>query len=134
MRWANSHSSEAPANTRIGSAPSAATKVSRAVSERAGRAAEESPARATCAELSDSDWVIADHVAEAAPGLDEVGPELLAQAIDQHFDHVGILVEVLIVDVLGQLGLGDDGVRAVHQVREQPVLQRGQRDRLAAPR
>src|SRR5262245_36286209 len=115
MRSANSHRREAPASTRIGKAPTAATSVRRAVSERAGASA----LRSACGDTSDSDWVIADQVAEAAPRLDEIGAEFLAQAIHQYLDDVGILVEVLVVDVLRQLGLGDDGIRPMHQVGEQ---------------
>src|SRR3546814_7213002 len=50
-------------------------------------------------------------VATAAHGFDRLeralGVELLAQAADEDFDHVGIAVEVLLVDVLGEVGLRD---------------------------
>ena len=43
-------------------------------------------------------------VAEAADGLDHVGRDLLAQPADEHLDGVGVAVEVLLVEVLDQLG------------------------------
>src|SRR3546814_1407269 len=50
-------------------------------------------------------------VATAAHGFDRLeralGVELLAQAADEDFEHVGIAVEVLLVDVLGEVGLRD---------------------------
>ena len=55
-------------------------------------------------------------VAEAADGGDHVGAELLADAGDEHLDRVGIAVEVLVVDMLDQLGPADHLALVVHQV------------------
>src|SRR3546814_18649866 len=48
-------------------------------------------------------------IATAAHGLDRLERafrvELLAQAADEDFQHVGIAVEILLVDVLGEVGL-----------------------------
>ena len=112
------------ATSRIGSAPRAATRVSRAVSDLARRAAPG---------ISTVESGIADQVAETAQGLDEICAELLAQAVYQHLDHVGVLVEALVVNVLGQLRLGDDGAGPVHEIGQQATLQRGQHHGFATP-
>ena len=96
-----------PAMIRIGSAPSAATSVSRAVSERAPRLSL--GLRGQRLSGLRMRRVIVDHVAQAAPGLDEICAEFLAQPVHQDLDDVRILVEALVVDVLGQFRLRDDG-------------------------
>src|SRR5690606_10767357 len=61
-------------------------------------------------------------VVAAAHGLDRLegplGVELLAQAADEDFQHVGVAVEVLLVDVLGEVGLRDQFTGVHHQVLE----------------
>ena len=52
-----------------------------------------------------------DQVAEAAHGLDDVDAELLAQAADEDLDGVRVAVEILVVEVLGQLAARDDAAR-----------------------
>src|SRR5918996_4351322 len=67
-----------------------------------------------------------DAVAESARRLDHVDAELPAQAADEHLDGVGIPVEVLVVQMLGQLGARHDPARMVHQIGEQAVFLGGQ--------
>ncbi|KAG1256233.1 hypothetical protein G6F68_009872 [Rhizopus microsporus] len=54
--------------------------------------------------------------------------QLLAQAADEHFQHVRVAVEVLLVDVLGEVGLGDQFTGMHHQVLQHLVLVAGQVD------
>src|SRR5690606_28249781 len=78
--------------------------------------------------------VARDREAVAAPphGLDRLERafrvELLAQAPDEDLEHVGIAVEVLLVDVLSQVGLRDHIAGVHHQVLEYFVLVAGQVD------
>ena len=72
----------------------------------------------------------ADDVAEAARGLDDVDAELLAQPADEDFDRVGIAVEVLLVEMLDDLGARDDAAGVMHQIGQEPVLVAGELDRL----
>src|SRR5436190_326851 len=62
-------------------------------------------------------------VAEAADGLDPVGADLLAHAADEHLDGVGVAVEVLVVQVLDQLGATDHPALVHDQVVQQPIFQ-----------
>ena len=62
------------------------------------------------------------------------GAELPAQAGDEDLDGVRVAVEVLRVDVFGQLGLRDDAVAVVHQVREHAELVAGELHRRAVER
>src|SRR3546814_14411838 len=66
-------------------------------------------------------------IAEAAAGGDDVGAELLADAGDEHLDRVGIPVEILVVDVLDQLGSADHLALVVNEVGEQLVLRSEER-------
>src|ERR1700744_3507086 len=43
-------------------------------------------------------------VAQAAHRLDQIGIQLFAQPADEHFDGVGVAVEILIVKMFDQLG------------------------------
>src|SRR5215813_11250139 len=70
-------------------------------------------------------------VAETADGLDHVGRDLLAQAADEHFDGVGVAVEVLLVEVLDELRARDHPLVVVQEVGKQPVLVRGELDGLS---
>src|SRR5690606_26557369 len=74
---------------------------------------------------------IGQAIAEAADGTDPLAADLLAQSSDEDLDNIGIPVEVLVVDVLGQLGARDDSALVVHQVGQQPVFLRRQPHRLA---
>src|SRR5258708_4474386 len=71
----------------------------------------------------------AEEIAETADGLDHVDAELLADAADEHLDGVGVAVEILVVEMLDQLGTRDHAAGVVHQVGEQPILVRGELDR-----
>lgn len=70
-------------------------------------------------------------VAQAADGLDPVGADLLAQPADEHLDGVGVTVEVLVVEMLDQLGAADHPALMHHQIVKQAVLQRGEAQRFA---
>ena len=61
-------------------------------------------------------------IAEAADRLDDRGAQLAPQPRDEHLDGVRVAVEILRVDVLGQLALRHDAVAVVHQVREHAEL------------
>src|SRR3954451_22642978 len=63
-----------------------------------------------------------DQVAEPSDGLDQLDAELLAQTPDEDLDRIRVAVEVLVVEMLGQLAAGDDAAGMVHQVREQAVF------------
>src|SRR5437867_3034464 len=73
-------------------------------------------------------------IAEPPDGLDDVDPHLLADAADEHLDRVGVTVEVLIVEMLHELGARHYAARMVHQIRQQPILVRGELDRIAVDR
>src|SRR6476469_7738394 len=70
-------------------------------------------------------------VAQAADGLDHVRRDLLAQPADEHLDGIGIAVEVLLVQMLDELGARHHALVVMHEIGEQPVLVGGELDRLA---
>src|ERR1700722_1040417 len=72
-----------------------------------------------------------EQIAEPAHGLDHVDAELLADAADEDLDGVRVAVEILVIEMLDQLGARDDAAGVVHQVGEQAVLVRGELDRSA---
>ncbi len=53
---------------------------------------------------------VREAVAEPADSLDEIDGKLLAQAPDEHLDSIGVAVEILLVEMLDELGAGDDAV------------------------
>jgi len=55
-------------------------------------------------------------VAEAADRGDHIRAELLADARDEDFDRVRIAVEILIVDMLDELGPADHLALVVHEI------------------
>ena len=73
-------------------------------------------------------------IAEAAHGLDDLDAELLADAADEHFDGVGVAVEVLVVEMLDQFGARHHAPGVMHQIGEQPVFVAGELDRIAVDR
>src|SRR6516165_191457 len=73
-------------------------------------------------------------ITEAAHGLDDLNAQLLADTADEHLNGIGIAVEVLVVEMLYQLGTRHHASGMVHQVRQQPVLMGGELDRSAAHR
>src|SRR5689334_890547 len=75
--------------------------------------------------------LLREPVAQPTYGLDHVGRDLLAQTADEHLDGVAVAVEVLLVEVLDQLGARHHALVVMHQVGEQAVLVRGELDRLA---
>src|SRR5690554_5456866 len=71
-----------------------------------------------------------DLVAETPDRLDEVVGQLLAQAADEHFYRIGIPVEILIVEVFGQLGPRDDLALVQHEIGEEAKFVGGELDGL----
>src|SRR5690606_25386257 len=66
-------------------------------------------------------------IAAATQGFDRldriVRVELATQAADEDFDRVAVAIEVLRIQPLGQLRLGDDLAGAMHEVLEDAVLE-----------
>src|SRR3546814_517619 len=73
-------------------------------------------------------------VAEPADRGDHVLAQLLADARHEHLDRVGIAVEILIVNMLDQLGAAHHLALVVQQIAQQLVFLRGQLHRLAGAR
>src|SRR5690606_29450563 len=71
---------------------------------------------------------------EAPAGLDDIVANAPADAPDQHFDGVGLALEVLVVEVVDDLHARDDAATLVRQIGEQPVFLRWQADRHALAR
>src|SRR6185369_4921414 len=71
-------------------------------------------------------------VAKPADGGDDVRAQFLADSGDEHLNRVRIAIEILVVNVLDQLGATDHLALVVHEVGEELVLLRGELDRLAA--
>ncbi len=67
-----------------------------------------------------------EQIAEPAHGLDHLDVQLLAQPADEDLDGVGIAVEVLVVEMLDQLGARDHAAGMMHEIGEQAVLVRGE--------
>src|SRR6185437_7279517 len=57
--------------------------------------------------------------------------QLAPQPADEHFEHVGVAVEILLVDVLGEVGLGNQLAGVQHQVFQHLVFVAGEVDQLA---
>src|SRR5687768_16917817 len=72
-----------------------------------------------------------DPISHATHGLDQVDAELLSQAPYEHFDGVRIPIEVLVVEMLGELRPRHHFARVVHQVLEHLVFVRSELDRSA---
>src|SRR5690554_4123314 len=65
---------------------------------------------------------VREAVAEPPDGLDEVYGKLLAQTADEHLDGVRVAVEVLLVEMLDELGARHDAIPVQHEVGENAVL------------
>src|SRR6266436_4861348 len=72
-----------------------------------------------------------EQIAEPTHGLDDVDAQLLADAADEYLDGVGVAIEVLVVEMLDQLGTRDHAAGMMHQVGQQPILVAGELDRVA---
>src|SRR6185437_14713901 len=57
--------------------------------------------------------------------------ELFAEIGDVRFDHVGVMLPVVVIEMLEQLARGDDGAWAEDEVFEQPILSGREIDELA---
>ena len=55
-------------------------------------------------------------IAQAAHGPDQIGPGFAPQTSDEDFYGIGILVEILIIEMLHQLRAGDDLALMMHHV------------------
>src|SRR5262249_27005942 len=75
-----------------------------------------------------------EQIAQAAHRLDHVDTELLANAADEDFDRVRVAVEILVVEMLDQLGARYHAAGVMHQIGQQAVLVRGELDRVAVDR
>jgi hypothetical protein len=74
---------------------------------------------------------IVQAVAKAANGRDHILPEFLSDAGHEHLDRVRVAIEILVVDMLDQLGPADDLALVVEQIGQELVFLRGQLDRFA---
>jgi len=63
-----------------------------------------------------------------AARVDEIGPQLLPQAVDVDLDYIAVLVAVVFVDVLAQLRFGKHPTRMQHEATQQPELYAGEID------
>src|SRR3546814_4940248 len=70
-------------------------------------------------------------VAEPADRRDDVGAQLFADARDEHLDRVRIAVEILIVDMLDQIGTRYDLALVMEKIGQQFILLRRPLYRLA---
>src|SRR5262252_10934408 len=75
-----------------------------------------------------------EQIAEPAHGLDDIDAELFADAADEHLDGIGVAIEVLVVEMLDQFAARDHTAGMMHEIGEQPILVRGELDRIAADR
>src|SRR4029079_9194982 len=77
---------------------------------------------------------VREAVAEPADSLDEIDGKLLAQAPDEHLDGIGVAVEILLVEMLDQLGARDDALTMQHEISEHAIFVRGELDRATVHR
>src|SRR5262245_44863320 len=68
-------------------------------------------------------------IAEAAPGLYGVGAELFPQSCNQGFERIGIARVIVAIEVLDQLARGYDPPLMMHEISDEPILERGQGNR-----
>ncbi len=61
---------------------------------------------------------LAEHITVAAARLNQIVTELLPQPIDLDFDHVAVLVSVVVVDMLAELRLREHLARMQHEAAE----------------
>src|SRR6185503_18537254 len=90
-------------------------------------------AEAVSLKASELDGIIrlGNAIAQAPDGAQHVDTQLFPQAADENFDRVGIAIEVLVIEVLDELGAGDDAPLVHHEVAQQTEFERGELDRLA---
>src|SRR6186997_2522838 len=69
-------------------------------------------------------------VTEAANGSDRIRAQLLSDARYEHLDRVAVAVEVLVVDMLNELGSADDLALVVHQVGQKLIFLGGELHRI----
>src|SRR5688500_4847714 len=71
-----------------------------------------------------------ERITQPADGRDHIRSELLPDARDENLDRVGIAVEILVVNMLDQLGTGNDLALVMHQIGEQFIFLGGELHRL----
>src|SRR5680860_502593 len=79
-------------------------------------------------------FLVREAVAQPPDSRDEVDGKLLAQASDEHLDRVRVAVEILLVEMLDELGARDDALPVQHEIMEDPVFVRGELHALAVDR
>src|SRR3990170_3527250 len=79
-------------------------------------------------------WMVREAIAKPPDGLDQIYGKLLAQAPDEHLDRVRVAIEILLVEMLDELGAGDDALPVQHEIMEHPVFVGGELDRLPVDR
>src|SRR5262249_31773518 len=75
-----------------------------------------------------------EQIAEPTHGLNHVDPKLLADAADEDLYRVAVAVEILVVEVLDQLGARSHAGAVMHEIGQQSVFVRGELDRIALDR
>src|SRR5580698_8693822 len=65
-------------------------------------------------------------VAKSAHRLNQVGIELPAQTPDEHFDRIGIPVEILVVKMFDKFGAGNDAAFVVREIGEETIFEGGE--------
>src|SRR5258707_5699143 len=73
-------------------------------------------------------------IAKSTHRLNEICVQLSSQPAHEHFDGIRVAIEILIIQMLDQLGTGDDPPLVVGKIGEQPILERRQFDGIAIER
>ena len=69
--------------------------------------------------------LIGQLVAEPPMRLDQFRAQLLAQPVDQNFDHVGVAIKILLIQVFRQFSFGYNTVFMPHEMGQCPEFERG---------
>src|SRR5689334_19835619 len=72
-----------------------------------------------------------ERIAEAADRGDYVGSELLPDPRDEDLDRIRIAIEILVVNMLDELGSRHDLALVVHQIGQELIFLGGELHRLA---
>src|SRR6478752_10215617 len=75
-----------------------------------------------------------EQISQAAYSLDDFDPQLFADATDEHLDRVGVAIEILVVEMLDQLGTRHHAAGVMHQIGKQPVFVAGEFNRVTIDR
>src|SRR5215469_3431987 len=77
---------------------------------------------------------IFEQIAETANGLNQIGVELAAKPSDEHFDRIGVAVEILVVEMLHEFRARHHASLVMREIGEQPVFERGELHGIAVER